>query len=336
MPDASKGAHFPKLIVQTNLQVQKLCWVSKHQNIALERPLPQMNRHLLLGKYTLRCSVYVKAMAQMPYLQSYLPAKASPRGPYEHSHEQASIQLSTVSEVLQVHKVIIGTEVTTAQEVGETVKKSELMVVKMDEKDATLEGETTSNIEDEFLQNQSGEDEVKLQMKCGRCHLSTLTFSEMKFHLLYDHGEEIDGHPKEGEVQTADGGQEELLKHAALHWKQWNERRSLVKCDHCEEFCSGHKLKKHMSLFHADSVTAPVESKDVLLGNDEPVQELQEVDTALQNQNLKLHCNSGLNCVLCTQMFARKEDLFSHWQNQHSCEEPSVLWTIFSSYFEQK
>ncbi|XP_078519480.1 zinc finger protein 438 [Lissotriton helveticus] len=236
----------------------------------------------------------------------------------------------------EVHKVIIGTEVTTAQEVGETVKKSELMVAKVDEKDASLEGETTSSIEDDFLQNQGGEDEVKLQMKCGRCHLSTLTFSEMKFHLLYDHGEEIDGQPKEGVLQTTDGGQEELLKHAALHWKQWNERRSLVKCDHCEELCSGPKLKKHMSLFHPDLVTTPVESKAILLGNNEPVQELQEVDTALQNQNPKLYCDSGLNCVLCKQMFARKEDLFSHWQNQHSCEEPSVLWTIFSSYFEQK
>ncbi|XP_069504180.1 zinc finger protein 438 isoform X2 [Ambystoma mexicanum] len=231
----------------------------------------------------------------------------------------------------EVHRVIIGTEVATTQhEFSETVKKSRLTGVKVEEQSSSLERETASNVEDEFLKIQANQDEVKLQIKCGRCQLTTPTFSDMKFHLLCDHGEEIQGHHKEGVLQTK-GAQEELFKHAALLWKQLNEKRNLVKCDHCEEFCSFPKLKKHVSLFHPDSHSVPVASKMV----PEPVKEQHEADFAIRNKEARFCCGSGLNCVLCKQVFPTKEDLFAHWQNQHNCEDPPVLWTIFRSYFEQ-
>ncbi|KAG8009324.1 hypothetical protein GBF38_017459 [Nibea albiflora] len=136
------------------------------------------------------------------------------------------------SHLREVHKVVL------------TVEPS----ISHHEDDVSVEGANSPETSDE----QDREDPVELQIKCGRCQAITPTFADMKMHLLYVHGEEVQVQLHDG--QTSRGGREaenELVKHAAHYWRQLNEKRNLVKCGSCdEEFFSFSKLKKHIMSHH--------------------------------------------------------------------------------------
>ncbi|NXS65388.1 ZN438 protein, partial [Pandion haliaetus] len=144
--------------------------------------------------------------------------------------------------------------------------------------------------------------EVKLQIKCGRCQFIAQSFGEMKFHLLCCHGEEIQGRVKEGVLQGNRGAKGELIKHATHFWKQRNERRHLEKCS---------------------------------ARSGEAAKEMQNVGFGTPSKKIEIRSKVGYNCILCKQLFGRKEDLCNHWQSRHNCEDPSTLWTIFSLLSKQ-
>uniref|UniRef100_A0A3Q4AS36 C2H2-type domain-containing protein n=1 Tax=Mola mola TaxID=94237 RepID=A0A3Q4AS36_MOLML len=173
------------------------------------------------------------------------------------------------SHLREVHKVVL------------TVEPS----ISHHEDDVSMEGSAEPSDEPDH------EDPVELQIKCGRCQTITPTFADMKMHLLYVHGEEVQVRLNDG--QQSRGGREaenELVKHAAHYWRQLNEKRNPVKCGSCdEEFFSFSKLKNHRG--HG-----------------------------------VLAAGAAFNCVLCSVVLDTKEGVMQHWRSRHNCEQPILLW----------
>ncbi|KAM9331744.1 zinc finger protein 438 [Pholidichthys leucotaenia] len=207
------------------------------------------------------------------------------------------------SHLREVHKVVL------------TVEPS----VSHHEDDVSVEGATSPEPSDQ----QDQEDPVELQIKCARCQAVTPTFADMKMHLRYVHGEEVqvrvcDGHPPQGGREA----ENELVKHAAHYWQQLNKKRNLVKCGSCdEEFFSFSKLKRHIMSHHREregdncgSVSSPESSGSLGI----------------------LAAGAGFNCVLCSKVLGTKEVVMEHWRSQHHCEQPGLLWDALSCYSGQE
>lgn len=201
------------------------------------------------------------------------------------------------SHLREVHKVVLTVEPSISQH----------------EDDVSVEGANSPKSDE-----QDREDPVELQIKCGRCQAITPTFADMKMHLLYVHGEEVQVRLHDG--QPPRGGREaenELVKHAAHYWRQLNEKRNLVKCGSCdEEFFSFSKLKRHIISHHRgreDSGTlSPPEGGGVLAAG------------------------VAFNCVLCSEVLDTKEGVMEHWRSRHHCQKPNLLWDALSSYSGQE
>ncbi|KAG7487473.1 hypothetical protein MATL_G00023880 [Megalops atlanticus] len=179
----------------------------------------------------------------------------------------------------------------------------------------------------EPVEEQEQEDPVELQIKCGRCQAITPTFADMKLHLLYVHGEEVQVRLREGAPQG--GGREaedELVKHAAHYWRQLNEKRNLVKCGGCEEeFFSFSKLKRHVHSHHQGEPERAAAAATADGG-----------EPGSSASGVALRTGSAFNCVLCKELLDSKEELLEHWRGRHNCEDPSVLWTVFSAFVERE
>ncbi|XP_056157955.1 zinc finger protein 438 [Lampris incognitus] len=207
------------------------------------------------------------------------------------------------SHLREVHKVVLTVEPSVSQH----------------EDDVPVEGANAPELSDE--QGQEREDPVELQIKCGRCQAITPTFADMKLHLLYVHGEEVQVRVHNGQVLR--GGREaedELVKHAAHYWRQLNEKRNLVKCGSCdEEFFSFSKLKRHILSHHRGE------------GGEE---EDNGTPSSLDGGGGLGILGAGLafNCVLCSEVLDTKEGVMEHWRSHHHCEQPSLLWDALSSY----
>ncbi|KAM9337354.1 zinc finger protein 438 [Symphorus nematophorus] len=207
------------------------------------------------------------------------------------------------SHLREVHKVVL------------TVEPS----ISHHEDDVSVEGANSLEPSDE----QDREDPVELQIKCGRCQAITPTFADMKMHLLYVHGEEVQVRLNEGQAMR--GGREaenELVKHAAHYWRQLNEKRNLVKCGSCdEEFFSFSKLKRHIMSHHRGRE-----------GEDSGTVSSPESGGGLG----VLAAGAAFNCVLCSEVMDTKEAVMEHWRSRHHCEQPSLLWDALSSYSGQE
>ncbi|NXI98361.1 ZN438 protein, partial [Psophia crepitans] len=230
----------------------------------------------------------------------------------------------------EVHRVVISTEPSTSeQQLQDAVKKRDTNIKEGEE--ATERG-SKCNFEDLF----HNPGEVKLQIKCGRCQFIAQSFGEMKFHLLCSHGEEIQGRVKEGVLQGSRGPKGELIRHATHFWKQRNERRHLAKCTaHEEELYNFPKLKRQVYFHHQNSVDMLSKSELSQSGSGEAPKEIQNVGFGTPSKKHEIWSKVGYNCILCKQLFGRKEDLCNHWQSHHNCEDPSTLWTIFSLLSKQ-
>ncbi|KAM6209641.1 zinc finger protein 438 [Sarcoramphus papa] len=230
----------------------------------------------------------------------------------------------------EVHRVVISTEPSTSeQQLQDALKKRDTNT--KDAEEATERG-NKCNFEDLF--HNAGE--VKLQIKCGRCQFIAQSFGEMKFHLLCSHGEEIQGRVKEGVLQGNRGAKGELIKHATHFWKQRNERRHLAKCSaHEEEFYAFPKLKRQIYFHHQNNVDMLSKSELTQSGSGEAAKEIQNAGFGTPSKKIEIWSKAGYNCILCKQLFGRKEDLCNHWQSHHNCEDPSTLWTIFSLLSKQ-
>ncbi|XP_074430408.1 zinc finger protein 438 isoform X3 [Larus michahellis] len=229
----------------------------------------------------------------------------------------------------EVHRVVISTEPSTnEQQLQDALKKRDTNIKEAEE---AMERGNKCNLEDLF----HNPGEVKLQIKCGRCQFIAQSFGEMKFHLLCSHGEEIQGRVKEGALQGNRGAKGELIKHTTHFWKQHNERRHLAKCSaHEEEFYTFSKLKRQIHFHHQNNVDMLSKSELSQSGSGE-AGKMQNVGFGTPSKKSEIWSKASYNCILCKQLFERKEDLCNHWQSHHNCEDPSTLWTIFSLLSKQ-
>lgn len=165
-------------------------------------------------------------------------------------------------------------------------------------------------------------DPVELQIKCGRCQATTPTFAAMKLHLLYAHREEVP-------VQLRDGrggrdAENELVKHAAHYWRQFNKKRNLIKCGNCdEEFFSFSKLRRHiMSHQH-------MEGWRLSVGEGRRTPSAWDAGLGL---GILAGPDSAFNCVLCSEVLETREGVLEHWRSRHHCEQPGLLWNALRCY----
>ncbi|NXF00621.1 ZN438 protein, partial [Smithornis capensis] len=230
----------------------------------------------------------------------------------------------------EVHRVVISTEPSPSeQQMQDALKKRDTNIKEAEE--ATERG-NKCNFEDLF-HNPGG---VKLQVKCGRCQFIAQSFGEMKFHLLCCHGEEIQGRVKEGVLQGNRGVKGELIKHSTHFWKQRNERRLLAKCGaREEELYAFPKFKRQIYCHHQNNVNILPKGELTQSGSSEPAKEMQNMGFGTSSKKVEFWSKAGYNCILCKQLFGRREDLCSHWQSHHNCEDPSTLWTVFSLVSKQ-
>nr|XP_021145665.1 zinc finger protein 438 isoform X2 [Columba livia]XP_021145666.1 zinc finger protein 438 isoform X2 [Columba livia] len=230
----------------------------------------------------------------------------------------------------EVHRVVISTEPSLSDQQPQRASKKRDTSIKGAE-EATERG-NKCNFEDLF----HNPGEVKLQIKCSRCQFIVHSFGEMKFHLLCSHGEEIQGRVKEGVLHGNRGAKGELIKHATHFWKQRNERRHLAKSGaHEEEVYASPKLKRQMYFHQQNNVDMLSKSELTQSGSGEAAKEVQNVGFDTPSEKIEVWSKVGYNCILCKQLFGRKEDLCNHWQSHHNCEDPSTLWTIFSLLSKQ-
>ncbi|XP_061852388.1 zinc finger protein 438 isoform X2 [Colius striatus] len=230
----------------------------------------------------------------------------------------------------KVHRVVISTEPSTSeQQLQDALKKRDRNVKDVEE--ATERG-NKCNFEDLF----HSPGEVKVQIKCGQCQFIAQSFGEMKFHLLYSHGEEIQGRVKEGVLQGNRGAKGEAIKHTAHFWKQRNERRHLAKCGAREEqFYTFPKLKRQIYFHHQNNIDTLSKGEQTQPGGSEAAKEMPNIGFGTPSKKREVWSKAGYNCILCKQLFGRKEDLRNHWQSHHNCEDPSTLWMIFNLLSKQ-
>uniref|UniRef100_A0A8C3X0U3 Zinc finger protein 438 n=1 Tax=Catagonus wagneri TaxID=51154 RepID=A0A8C3X0U3_9CETA len=187
-------------------------------------------------------------------------------------------------------------------------------------------GETKPSPEEDFLLNQA--DEVQFQIRCGRCQITAQSFAEIRFHLLYVHGEEIQGRLQEELSPGSKGAQGERVRHAAPFRKQHPERRRMPEpCPSEGEPRALPRLKKQPSLHHQDDAEIHVQQEGPSEQAGDP--RGPGPHTALLESQL------GFNCVLCSQTLGGKQDLLRHWEHHHKCEDPPQLWTILSAFSKQ-
>lgn len=193
--------------------------------------------------------------------------------------------------------------------------------------------ENKSHLEEDLLLNQA--DEVKLQIKCGRCQITAQSFAEIKFHLLYVHGEEIQGRLQEEIIPGNKGAQEELVKQAAPYWKHRPERRKpAAHCPSDEDVRAFPKLKKQLCVHRQNDVGVLMKSEGGQPVPREPGEEPRGPGCPSPRPGL-LQSQRGFHCVLCAQTLGRKEELLLHWEQQHSCQDPPKLWTILNALSSQ-
>ncbi|KAM8979572.1 zinc finger protein 438 [Sarcophilus harrisii] len=227
----------------------------------------------------------------------------------------------------EVHRVLINTEPSISELLQGKGPKNRGA-------EESVERENKSILEETLLPGAASE--VKLDIRCGRCQVTAQSFSEMKFHLLYVHGEDVPGKLKEGTFPGSKGAPDEVVKRAAHFWKQHSERRALGRRDALEEevYAFPIQLKREILLLHQKNLDVLTKSEEAALGTSEPGKALPSPDGATPYK-IQVWSNLGFNCLLCKQTLERKEELFLHWEQQHNCEDPSVLWALLSALSSQ-
>ncbi|NXD24136.1 ZN438 protein, partial [Spelaeornis formosus] len=229
----------------------------------------------------------------------------------------------------EVHRVVVNAEPSTSeQQMQDTLKKRDRNTK---EAEAATQRGNKCNFE-ELFHNPGG---VKLHVKCSRCQFIAESFGEMKFHLLCCHGEEIQGRVKEGVLQGSRGTKGDLVNHTTHMWKQHNERRHLAKCSTLQEELYTVPKPKRQMYFHQNNVNILPKSEPTQSGSSEASKEMQNMGFGTPRKKLEFWSKAGYNCILCKQLFGRKEDLCNHWQNHHNCEDPSTLWAVFTLVSKQ-
>ncbi|CAL8397539.1 unnamed protein product [Arctogadus glacialis] len=164
-------------------------------------------------------------------------------------------------------------------------------------------------------QSEDPVDPVELQIKCGRCQATAPTFAAMKLHLLQVHGEETP--PRARDSRGGREAENELVKHAAHYWRQFNKKRDLVKCGRCDqEFFSFSKLRRHI-LTHRPPPAGGAGGSGCGAG---------------AGPGVLAGPGSAFNCVLCSEVLETREGVEEHWRSRHHCEQPGLLWDALCCY----
>ncbi|XP_066136654.1 zinc finger protein 438 isoform X1 [Saccopteryx bilineata] len=218
----------------------------------------------------------------------------------------------------EVHRVVISTEPSPSELLPGDMPKS---------RDTNVPRENKSSLEEDLLLNQA--DEVKLQIKCGRCQITAQSFAEIKFHLLYAHGEEIQGRLQEETSPGSQAAPEEWAQHGAPSWKRPPERRKPLRC--CPTVEEPHVVPKWKG-----QLRPPHQSTGE--GAQPGPRELGEGPQGPRRpspHSVLLPPRSGFRCVLCAQTLGTKEDVLLHWAQGHSCEDLPGLWRVLGELSTQ-
>uniref|UniRef100_A0A8C0XY78 Zinc finger protein 438 n=1 Tax=Cyprinus carpio carpio TaxID=630221 RepID=A0A8C0XY78_CYPCA len=273
-----------------------------------------MNSHSNLRPYV--CLVCRKAYAHSGSLSTHMKlhhAESRPRKSLccefcEKSFGYVGVYFSHLREV---HRVILTVEPSISQH------KENMSVEESSEADEQA--------------SEQHVDPVELQIKCGRCQAITPTFADMKLHLLYVHGEEVQVRLRDGAMHGGRDAEDELVKHAAHYWRQLNEKRNLVHCGTCdEEEFSFSKLKRHLHSQHQEARESQEEEEE-----EEMIGKEGRVLRGL-SKGISLRVGSHFNCILCSKVFNKKQDVIEHWRAQHNCENPTLLWDVLDFKGESK
>lgn len=125
---------------------------------------------------------------------------------------------------------------------------------------------------------------------------------------------------RDGAMHGGREAEDELVKHAAHYWRQLNEKRNLVHCGTCnEEFFSFSKFKHHLHSNHQES---PEEEEE-----EEEKEGKMAIGKGL-SKGISLRVGSHFNCILCSKVFNKKQEVIEHWREQHNCENPTLLWDV--------
>ncbi|XP_012586881.1 PREDICTED: zinc finger protein 438 [Condylura cristata] len=232
----------------------------------------------------------------------------------------------------EVHRVIISTEPSPSElHVGDMPRTRDLNTRGME---GSMERENKSCLEEDLLLNQAGE--VKLQIKCGRCQITAQSFAEIKFHLLYVHGEESQGRLQERLLPGSRGAPEDLASQTAAPWKQCPERIKQEKqCPSDEELHTLPKSKGHLHLHHQNDMETLMKDDGAPAEPSEPRKDPQAPECPSPHTGAP-QSQSGFHCILCARTLRKKEELLVHWEQRHKCEDPPRLWTILNALSAQR
>ncbi|XP_058153733.1 zinc finger protein 438 isoform X2 [Dasypus novemcinctus] len=204
----------------------------------------------------------------------------------------------------EVHRLVISTEPTPSEPRPGDARPEGIRDLVVPGTEGAAARESKSSPEDDLFLNQA--DEVKLQIRCGRCQVTAPSLAEIKFHLLYAHGEEIQGRPQEGLLSGSRRAQEDLVRHAASYWKDCPERRKPARPGGPAVAAVGAVPRAR----RPPALPPPRQS---------PAEPLQGVPREEP---------PGLHCLLCPQTLGSHAELLLHWERRHNCEEPSRLWAL--------
>ncbi|XP_037021353.2 zinc finger protein 438 isoform X2 [Artibeus jamaicensis] len=226
----------------------------------------------------------------------------------------------------EVHRVVISTESSPGELLpGDAPKSRDTEVAVQRDK---------SSPEEDLLLNQA--DEIKLQIKCGRCQIAAQTFAEIKFHLLSVHGEEIQGRLQEELSPRSQAAAQELARHAAPSWKQRPERRKLLEKPRPsdEEVHAVPTLRRQLCLHRQNDKGTITKDEGAQPGPSEPG-EAPQGPACPSPHSAPLQSQPGFHCVLCARTLGKKEELLLHWQQGHNCEDAPGLWRILKAFSHQ-
>ncbi|KAK1338677.1 hypothetical protein QTO34_019333 [Cnephaeus nilssonii] len=204
----------------------------------------------------------------------------------------------------EVHRVVISTEPSPNElQPGDAPKNRD--------RDANVQRENKSSLDEDLLLNQA--DEVKLQIKCGRCQITAQSFAEIKFHLLGNSGQAA-----RGELPRKPSSWQRTGSPCCSFLETASESRKLLQhCPSDEEVHAVPAMTRQPYLHPQNDKEMLTKHEGAQLRPSKPGEVPQGPACPSPHADL-LQSPSGFNCILCAQTLGRKEELLLHWEQGHN------------------